>query len=59
MSNAYDRVLVVGVSGPSSSGKSTLGRLLREILPHAFILHQDDYYKVSLSIIGSKKLNKS
>ena len=36
--------LLVGLSGPSSSGKTTLARLLLRILPNARILHQDDFY---------------
>lgn len=38
------RTLVVGISGPSSSGKTTLSRLLRDIWPNTFILHEDDFY---------------
>ncbi|PFH58993.1 hypothetical protein XA68_12945 [Ophiocordyceps unilateralis] len=37
--------LVVALSGCSSSGKTTLARLLRHIFPSAFILHQDDFYR--------------
>ncbi|KAG6039716.1 hypothetical protein E4U41_002155 [Claviceps citrina] len=37
--------LVIGLSGCSSSGKTTLARLLRDIFPNTFILHQDDFYK--------------
>jgi len=38
-------VLLLGISGPSCSGKTTLARLLRDALsPHAFILHEDDFY---------------
>ena len=37
--------LIVGISGPSSSGKTTLSRHLRDILPGTFILHEDDFYK--------------
>ena len=36
--------LLVGISGPSSSGKTTLSRLLRDIIPGTFILHLDDFY---------------
>ncbi|KAF2666863.1 P-loop containing nucleoside triphosphate hydrolase protein [Microthyrium microscopicum] len=37
--------ILVAISGPSCSGKTTLARLLRDALtPHAFILHEDDFY---------------
>jgi nicotinamide/nicotinate riboside kinase len=39
------KALVVGISGASSSGKTTLSRLLRDIFPNTFILHEDDFYK--------------
>lgn len=39
------RALVVGISGCSSSGKTTLARLLRDIFPSSLILHEDDFYK--------------
>jgi nicotinamide/nicotinate riboside kinase len=40
------RTLLLALSGPSCSGKTTLARLLRSALaPHAFILHEDDFYK--------------
>ncbi|RYP24896.1 hypothetical protein DL767_008520 [Monosporascus sp. MG133] len=39
------KALVVGISGASSSGKTTLARLLRDIFPNTFILHEDDFYK--------------
>lgn len=35
---------IIGISGPSSSGKTTLARLLRDIIPGSFILHEDDFY---------------
>ncbi|KAK7429064.1 ribosylnicotinamide kinase [Neonectria magnoliae] len=37
--------LVVALSGCSSSGKTTIARLLRDIFPHTFILHEDDFYR--------------
>ncbi|KAF4121965.1 nicotinamide/nicotinate riboside kinase [Geosmithia morbida] len=40
-----ETALVVAISGCSSSGKTTLARLLRDIFPSTFILHQDDFYK--------------
>ena len=42
---AETKALIVGISGCSSSGKTTLARLLRDIFPNTFILHQDDFYK--------------
>lgn len=39
------QTLIVGISGCSSSGKTTLARLLRDIFPNTCILHQDDFYK--------------
>ncbi|KAK4157496.1 nicotinamide riboside kinase, partial [Chaetomidium leptoderma] len=39
------RTVVIGISGCSSSGKTTLARLLRDIFPETFILHEDDFYK--------------
>ncbi|KAK3314937.1 putative nicotinamide riboside protein [Apodospora peruviana] len=39
------KAVIVGISGCSSSGKTTLARLLRDIFPHTFILHEDDFYK--------------
>lgn len=39
------KAVVVGISGASSSGKTTLARLLRDIFPNTFILHEDDFYK--------------
>ncbi|GFF26961.1 nicotinamide riboside kinase [Aspergillus udagawae] len=43
-------VTVIGISGPSSSGKTTLARLLQRIFSHisenlqTFIMHEDDFY---------------
>ena len=52
------KTLIVGLSGPSSSGKTTLARLLRQIFNittakitlHLFILHEDDFYKTDKQI---------
>ncbi|THC88795.1 hypothetical protein EYZ11_011762 [Aspergillus tanneri] len=44
------RTSIIGISGPSSSGKTTLARLLQRIFcsatPHlqTFIIHEDDFY---------------
>ncbi|WPG98208.1 Hypothetical protein R9X50_00099500 [Acrodontium crateriforme] len=37
--------ILVGLSGVSSSGKTTLARILCDIFPNALILHQDDFFK--------------
>jgi ABC-type glutathione transport system ATPase component len=39
------KAVIVALSGCSSSGKTTLARLLRDIFPNTFILHEDDFYK--------------
>ncbi|KAM7208577.1 nicotinamide riboside kinase [Naviculisporaceae sp. PSN 640] len=41
----HQKAIIVGISGCSSSGKTTLARLLRDIFPNTFILHEDDFYK--------------
>lgn len=42
------KAVVVGLSGCSSSGKTTLARLLRDIFPNTFILHEDDFYRAEV-----------
>ena len=52
-----DKAIIIGISGPSSSGKTTLARLLQSIfsdvaldepIPRpdnpSFIIHEDDFY---------------
>jgi nicotinamide/nicotinate riboside kinase len=48
--------LLIGISGPSSSGKTTLSRLLRDIFPPSklFILHLDDFYLTDAEIPVTK-----
>ncbi|KAI5855916.1 P-loop containing nucleoside triphosphate hydrolase protein [Tricharina praecox] len=41
---ASPTTFIVGLSGLSSTGKTTLSRLLRSLIPSSFILHQDDFY---------------
>lgn len=47
--SAMGNTVIIGLSGPSSSGKTTLARLLREIFNSPpiklFIIHEDDFYK--------------
>ncbi|KAF4629791.1 hypothetical protein G7Y89_g8355 [Cudoniella acicularis] len=44
------KAIVVGISGCSSSGKTTLSRLLRDIFPNTFVLHQDDFYRSEVEL---------
>ncbi|CUS22319.1 LAQU0S05e02696g1_1 [Lachancea quebecensis] len=39
------QVLLVGISGCSSSGKTTLAKLSAELLPTAVLIHEDDFFK--------------
>jgi nicotinamide/nicotinate riboside kinase len=36
--------IVVGLCGPTSSGKSTIARALKEAFPGCLLVHQDDFY---------------
>lgn len=47
---APSKAFLLGISGPSSSGKTTLARLLRDIIPNSYILHEDDFYKTDADI---------
>lgn len=38
------QLLIVGVGGPSSSGKTTVCNSLQTILPHCTLIHLDDFY---------------
>ncbi|KAI9824564.1 MAG: ribosylnicotinamide kinase [Thelocarpon impressellum] len=44
-SPTHDKAIIIGISGCSSSGKTTLSRLLAEVLPNTRIIHEDDFYK--------------
>ncbi|KAI1388317.1 P-loop containing nucleoside triphosphate hydrolase protein [Hypoxylon trugodes] len=44
------KAFIVGISGASSSGKTTLARLLRDVFPNTFILHEDDFYKAETEL---------
>jgi nicotinamide/nicotinate riboside kinase len=36
--------LLIGLSGPSSSGKTTVARILKRIFSNAIVVHEDDFY---------------
>ncbi|KAJ1836182.1 ribosylnicotinamide kinase [Coemansia sp. RSA 2711] len=38
-------VVVIGLSGPSSSGKTTIALNLIKLFPRTVVIHQDDFYK--------------
>ena len=42
--------LLVALSGPTSSGKTTLARLIARIFPSTSVLHADDYYYTDSAI---------
>ncbi|KAK4461170.1 nicotinamide riboside kinase 1 [Cladorrhinum samala] len=42
---APQKAIIISISGCSSSGKTTLAGLLRDIFPNTFILHEDDFYR--------------
>lgn len=44
-SSSSRKAVIVGISGASSSGKTTLARLLRDVFPNTFVLHEDDFYR--------------
>ncbi|KAF3994036.1 hypothetical protein FT663_00056 [Candidozyma haemuli var. vulneris] len=37
-------LVIVGIGGPSSSGKTTVARALHSLLPKATLIHLDDFY---------------
>ncbi|EFR03873.1 nicotinamide riboside kinase 1 [Nannizzia gypsea CBS 118893] len=56
---AARKIFVVGISGPSSSGKTTLARLLRTVFTpkqesngdiKTYLVHEDDFYKADNQI---------
>lgn len=45
MAKLNEKAFILGLSGLSNSGKTTLSRLLRTVFgPSSFILHQDDFF---------------
>jgi nicotinamide/nicotinate riboside kinase len=55
--------IIIGLSGPSSSGKTTLARLLRSIIAdekrvRTFIIHEDDFYHPDDKYERQKKKRK-
>ncbi|OJA13572.1 hypothetical protein AZE42_06114 [Rhizopogon vesiculosus] len=44
MANIKTKVILVGIGGVSCSGKTTLAKHLKNILPNSVVVHQDDFY---------------
>lgn len=42
--------ILIGITGASSSGKSTLACLLKTIVPHSEIIHEDDFFKLEKDV---------
>lgn len=51
------KVVLIGLSGASSSGKTTTGKMLSQVLPNSMLIHEDDYYLPDDQIPFSKELN--
>ncbi|OWB78174.1 catalytic activity protein [[Candida] boidinii] len=51
------KVVLIGLSGASSSGKTTTGKVLSQVLPNSILIHEDDYYLPDDQIPFSKELN--
>ncbi|KAG0090561.1 ribosylnicotinamide kinase [Podila epicladia] len=43
-STRQTKIISIGLSGPTSGGKTTVSRYLKSILPNSTLLHQDDFY---------------
>jgi len=59
MSNLSSRMLTVGISGATCSGKTSVAAMLENILPSCKVINQDTYYHEDDSIhhIKDKKTN--
>ncbi|EED24433.1 conserved hypothetical protein [Talaromyces stipitatus ATCC 10500] len=60
--SSTNKTIIIGLSGPSSSGKTTLARLLRPIFAvddkiRTFIVHEDDFYRPDdqIPVVRTKK----
>ncbi|KAG2114079.1 P-loop containing nucleoside triphosphate hydrolase protein [Suillus cothurnatus] len=42
--NIKTKVILVGIGGATCSGKTTLAKHMRDILPNSVIIHQDDFF---------------
>ncbi|ETW80261.1 hypothetical protein HETIRDRAFT_440275 [Heterobasidion irregulare TC 32-1] len=54
---ARTRVVLVGIGGATCSGKTTLAKHLRRLLPNSFIIHQDDFAPPQSTLPIHPKLN--
>lgn len=52
-----ERTILVGLSGCSSTGKTTLAKLAAEFIPSAVLIHEDDFYKHDADVPMNEKYN--
>lgn len=45
MDSASKSLRAVGISGCSSSGKTSICKILLRLFPDSVVIHQDDFYK--------------
>ncbi|CEP61821.1 ribosylnicotinamide kinase LALA0_S04e01464g [Lachancea lanzarotensis] len=53
------KILLVGISGCSSSGKTTLAKIITNLIPSAVLLHEDDFFKHDEAIPFDEKFQVS
>ncbi|KAI8078902.1 P-loop containing nucleoside triphosphate hydrolase protein [Halteromyces radiatus] len=44
------RVITIGISGPSCSGKTTITRILQQLVKKTIVIYQDDFFKPDTDI---------
>lgn len=50
--------LLIGISGASSSGKTTVTKLLHEIIPNCSLVHEDNFYFPDAQIPYNEEINE-
>ncbi|XP_006814143.1 nicotinamide riboside kinase 1-like [Saccoglossus kowalevskii] len=55
MERVFSKTLVIGISGVSNGGKTTLATRLAKQIPNAYHLNQDTFFKLEKDILIDKK----
>ncbi|SMN18393.1 similar to Saccharomyces cerevisiae YNL129W NRK1 Nicotinamide riboside kinase [Maudiozyma saulgeensis] len=55
--NLTKKIILIGLSGCSSTGKTTLAKLASKYLPNAVLIHEDDFYKHDEEVPLNTKYN--